>query len=209
MTALLSSAATRSNHFNAGDRPTPAGPGVIEIAPKRTLRRARPLRAGKSLQCVGAAFSRRIPRSKSEPDGRTSRLQVRRTPQGNILHLTPGCAPRRQPCTSDRRSPDSTVEREVPGRVRTSRLRDPGDPHSRAGGFWGGDPAAGARDGGSPLRAVRATGAGEGVGKRARGFVIELPPHRRSRIYLGVIFVILLPCTPSPAISPFWPKMKA
>ena len=28
-------------------------------------------------------------------------------------------------------------------------------------------------------------------------------------LYLGVILVILLPCTPSPAMSPFWPKMKA
>jgi hypothetical protein len=51
-----------------------------------------------------------------------------------------------------------------------------------------------------------------------RGAAVGAPPdarfvvailHRRSRIYLGVIFVILLPCTPSPAISPFWPKMKA
>ena len=31
----------------------------------------------------------------------------------------------------------------------------------------------------------------------------------RELLYLGVIFVILLPCTPSPAMSPFWPKMKA
>src|SRR4029453_6667460 len=27
--------------------------------------------------------------------------------------------------------------------------------------------------------------------------------------YFGVIFVILLPCMPRPAISPFWPKTKA
>ena len=29
------------------------------------------------------------------------------------------------------------------------------------------------------------------------------------RAYFGLILVILLPWIPSPAISPFWPKMKA
>ena len=28
-------------------------------------------------------------------------------------------------------------------------------------------------------------------------------------VYFGVIFVILLPCRPRPAMSPFCPKMKA
>ena len=27
--------------------------------------------------------------------------------------------------------------------------------------------------------------------------------------YFGLILVILFPCMPSPAMSPFWPKMKA
>jgi hypothetical protein len=32
---------------------------------------------------------------------------------------------------------------------------------------------------------------------------------QRAESYFGVIFVILLPCMPRPAISPFWPKTKA
>ena len=31
----------------------------------------------------------------------------------------------------------------------------------------------------------------------------------RGPAYFGLILVILLPCMPSPAMSPFWPKMKA
>ena len=37
----------------------------------------------------------------------------------------------------------------------------------------------------------------------------ELSHTSRTDAYLGLIFVILFPWIPSPAISPFWPKMKA
>jgi len=39
--------------------------------------------------------------------------------------------------------------------------------------------------------------------------VSPLIPNTAALYWSGVILVIFEPCNPSPAISPFWPKIKA
>ena len=47
------------------------------------------------------------------------------------------------------------------------------------------------------------------AGVEQQAVAAEPVDEARVAAYFGLILVILLPCMPSPAMSPFWPKMNA